>query len=134
MKTLFLLTLLCFSLLSTPPTFAAKNALKCEKSATIKKTSQCLDSVIEKVDRDLQTWVNNQTFNLEDLALKTGRSAALAMFKRSQNDFIKYRADNCRWLYLAVSPNITASLAFKKCYIILSRNRINELKQFAAIK
>jgi uncharacterized protein YecT (DUF1311 family) len=90
---------------------------------------QCLDRVIDKVDRELQTWVNNQAFILEELALKTGRSSALSMFKRSQNNFVKYQEDNCRWQYLAISPDKTAGTAYKKCYIYLSLNRIDELKQ-----
>jgi len=108
---------------------AAPSINACEKQTEIKKISRCFDSVIESIDRELQTWINNQTFNLEELAIKTGRQSALALFKRSQRDFIRYRENNCRWQYLAISPDIRAGNAYKKCYIILTQNRINELSQ-----
>ena len=91
--------------------------------------SRCLDTVKASTDRELQTWVNNQTFILEELALKTGRSGALKMFKRTQTNFISFRENNCRWQYLAMSPDPSASSVFKRCYIEMSRTRINELSQ-----
>lgn len=93
--------------------------------------SRCLDSVKESVDRELQTWINNQVFVLEELAMKTGRHSALKMFKRSQRDFIKFRENNCRWQYLAVSPHPDASKAYKKCYIETSNARIKELSKLS---
>ena len=105
----------------------SKSVTACEHKRSIKKSSQCLDDVIDKVDRELQTWVNNQTFNLQDLALKTGRSSALSLFKSSQNSFIQFRENDCRWQYLAVFLNSNANLIYKKCYIMLSENRIYEL-------
>ncbi|NQY33435.1 MAG: DUF1311 domain-containing protein [Alteromonadaceae bacterium] len=89
--------------------------------------SQCLDSVKESIDRELQTWVNNQTFLLEEFTIRTGRSSALIMFKRSQKNFITFRENNCRWQYLAEAPSVTAASTYKKCYIFTSKNRINEL-------
>ncbi len=89
--------------------------------------SRCLDGVIERKDRELQTWINNQVFILEDLAMNTGRHSALNMFKRSQAIFIKYREDNCRWQYLALSPSDKAGPAYKKCYIRATLGRIKEL-------
>jgi uncharacterized protein YecT (DUF1311 family) len=74
--------------------------------------SQCLDRVKTSLDRELQTWVNNQTFILEEVALVTGRQAALDMFKRSQSNFITFRANNCRWQYLALSPGTGAGPAY----------------------
>ena len=91
--------------------------------------SQCLDGVKNSVDRELQTWINNQVFILEDIELATGRSSALVMFKRSQSNFITFRENNCRWQYLAISPGTGAGPAYKKCYIKLSKIRIQELSQ-----
>ncbi|WP_448556629.1 lysozyme inhibitor LprI family protein [Thalassotalea montiporae] len=91
--------------------------------------SRCLDRVKSAVDRELQTWINNQIFILEDIAAKTGRKSALNMFKRANSDFIKYRENNCRWQYLAISPATTAGSAYKECYIRLSRSRIADLSQ-----
>ena len=81
------------------------------------------------VDRELQTWINNQTFLLEDLVLTTGRGSALTMFNRSQTNFITFRENNCRWQYLALSPSKDAGPAFKKCYILSTQTRIKELEQ-----
>ena len=89
--------------------------------------SRCLDGVIEQVDRELQTWVNLHTFNLEEKALVNGRQSTLKMFKRAQNDFVTYRENDCRWQYLALSPDRRASLAYKTCYVLLSEKRIKAL-------
>ena len=94
---------------------------------TTQEFSMCLDGVKQKKERELQTWVNNQSFTLDELAAATGRKAALNMFKRSQRNFITYRENNCRWQYLAVSPGTGAAAAYKKCYITLTQDRINEL-------
>ena len=91
--------------------------------------SRCLDSVISHVDRELQTWVNLYTFNLEEKALVNGRYSALKMFKRAQGDFITYRENDCRWQYLAVSPERGADIAYKSCYINLSESRIDILSK-----
>ncbi len=134
MKKIISLSLISLLCSFTAPTMAAKSSGQCEKETSVQKKSRCFDIVIEKVDRELQTWLNSQAFNLEELAIKTGRRAALSMFKRSQNDFIRYRENNCRWQYLAKSPDISASNAYKKCYIILTKNRIKELSQVEAVK
>ena len=103
---------------------------KCEsKMATTPELSKCLDGVKKQKDRELQTWVNNQSFILEELSANTGRRAALNMFKRSQRNFISYRENNCRWQYLSVSPGTGAAAAFKQCYITLTQDRIDELRE-----
>ena len=109
-------------------TAMAKNTIKtCERKMTTVEVSQCLDGIKAKKDRELQTWVNNQSFLLEELSADTGRHAALNMFKRSQRNFISYRENNCRWQFLAVSPGTGAAAAFKKCFIMLTQDRIDEL-------
>ena len=116
------------TLLISGQSFAAKTVENCElKQSDNVEFSRCLDGVKDAVDRELQTWVNNQVFQLEELALQTGRTSALKMFKRSQSNFIKYRENNCRWQYLALSPGTGAGPAYKKCYIRASKARINEL-------
>ncbi len=127
-KTAFtLLTALFFSVTSTQA-LAAKTIESCKsKMADPVEYSRCLDGVIDVVERELQTWVNNQIFILEELAINTGRTSALNMFKRSQSNFIQYREDNCRWQYLALSPSNESAPAYKKCYIRASLDRINEL-------
>jgi uncharacterized protein YecT (DUF1311 family) len=100
---------------------AAKTASECQQEdATIQDVSRCLDGVIETMDRELQTWVNNHVFNLEEKAMVTGRYSALKMFKRSQSNFITFRENDCRWQYLAVSPEKGADIAYKQCYIQVS--------------
>lgn len=110
---------------------AAKSIEECEKENVDEllspSMSKCLDDVITQVDRDLQTWVNLHTFNLEEKALINGRYSALKMFKRSQSNFITYRENDCRWQYLAVSPERGANLAYKRCYVLLSQSRITAL-------
>jgi uncharacterized protein YecT (DUF1311 family) len=107
---------------------ANKTVQACEKNmTTTPELSSCLDTIKERKDRELQTWINNQVFILEELASETGRRASLEMFKRSQRNFISYRENNCRWQYLAISPGTGAASAFKKCYITLTKDRIEEL-------
>lgn len=109
---------------------AGKTLAQCGKiKANNLEYSQCLDNVKEHVDRELQTWINNQVFQLEERALVTGRRSALSMFKRSQDNFITFRENNCRWQYLALSPGKEAAPAYKKCYILVSKSRIEELSQ-----
>ena len=85
--------LLC-PLLLISPVHAAKSIEECQKYNIEKipdfSMSQCLDSVIGHVERELQIWINLHTFNLEEKTLVNGRDSALKMFKRSQNDFVTY--------------------------------------------
>ncbi|MBL4940260.1 MAG: DUF1311 domain-containing protein [Colwellia sp.] len=109
--------------------FAQKTLADCEKAehATAQQ-SRCLDAVKDVLDRELQTWVNHHVFNLEEKALVTGRYSALKMFKRSQSNFITFRDNDCRWQYLAISPEKGAGIAYKKCYVSVTQSRINELE------
>lgn len=126
-----LLTLTVFILAQfslSVPVYAQKTTAKCEKmKQTTDKLSHCLDGVKKSLERELQTWVNNHIFNLEEKALVTGRYSALKMFKRSQSNFITFRDNNCRWQYLAISPEKGAGMAYKKCYIRVTQSRIKEL-------
>lgn len=131
-KTLLALAILC-PMLITPAAKAAKNIEECRKQTTEQissaSMSRCLDGVISYVDRELQTWVNLHTFNLEEKALLNGRHSALKMFRRSQSNFITYRENDCRWQYLAISPARGADLAYKTCYVMLSQSRITSLSK-----
>jgi uncharacterized protein YecT (DUF1311 family) len=125
-STYFLAVAFCF--LSTV-SHAKKSVEHCEETQkTTSGLSSCLDIVKRAIDRELQTWVNNQVFILEEFALKTGRRSALDMFKRSQRNFITFRENDCRWQYLAISPSTSAASAYKKCYILVSKARIKELE------
>jgi uncharacterized protein YecT (DUF1311 family) len=119
---------LAFCFFSTV-SYAKKSIEHCEATQnTTSGLSSCLDVVKEAVDRELQTWINNQVFILEEFALATGRRAPLDMFKRSQRNFITFRENDCRWQYLAISPGTGAASAYKKCYILASKSRIKELE------
>ena len=128
---LSLTALLLSNVLISTSAMAEKNIKDCQNTSLIQEdiaqSSRCLDGVISATDRELQTWVNLHTFNLEEKALVNGRYSALKMFKRSQSNFITFRENNCRWQYLAISPESGASLAYKECYILLSQSRIHEL-------
>lgn len=105
-----------------------KTSAECEKLAQeTEKHSRCLDSVKDVLERELQTWVNNHTLNLEDKSLVTGRYSALKMFKRSQSNFITFRDINCRWQFLAISPEKGAETAYKRCFIRMTQYRIKDL-------
>ena len=120
--------ILLSSLLLSCNAMAKDTIASCEEKMTATDDiSRCFDSVKEKKDRELQTWVNNQSFILEELAANNGRHASLNMFKRSQRNFISYRENNCRWQYLVLAPDPRAAAAFKKCYITLTQYRIEEL-------
>ncbi|WP_286235690.1 lysozyme inhibitor LprI family protein [Thalassotalea sediminis] len=109
-----------------------KSIAVCEKNYNaVSELSMCFDNVKTAVDKEMQTWINNQTFVLEEFAIVTGRRAALDMFKRSQRNFITYRENNCRWQYLHISPDTKAASAYKKCYILMTRDRIKELSRLA---
>ncbi len=124
--TLSIFILTQFSLLT--PVYAQKSIGECEKAEkTIEKQSRCFDHVKQVLNRELQTWVNHHIFSLEEKALVTGRYSALKMFKRSQSDFLAFRDNDCRWQYLAVSPDQGANMAYKKCYILVTQSRITEL-------
>jgi len=123
-------SIFCLGMPTTTVALQAKNVATCEKKFdSPNELSQCFDVVKASIDRELQTWINNQTFVLEEFALATGRYSALNMFKRSQRNFISYRENNCRWQYLHISPSKMAASAFKKCYILSTRDRITELSR-----
>jgi uncharacterized protein YecT (DUF1311 family) len=110
---------------------SSNSVAECHKNM-IKETdnelvSRCLDKVINQVDRELQIWVNLHQFNLEEKSQVNGRYSALKMFKRSQNSFITYRENTCRWQYLNISPDLGADVAYKSCYVTLSKNRVSLL-------
>lgn len=130
---IFYTLLLISSFISIDAVAAPKKSIEyCEKKQMSNaELSQCLDKVKNAVDKELQTWINNQTFILEEFALSTGRKAALEMFQRSQRNFISYRENNCRWQYLSLSPSTGAAPAYKKCYILLSKDRINDLHRIS---
>mgnify|MGYP005988636421 FL=1 len=99
----------------------------CEKKMKIlSKISACLDIEKRNKDQELETWITNQTLILKELATNTGRSSAYNMFERSQRNFVKYRENNCRWQFLAITFNTSAAIAYKKCYIRLTQYRIDE--------
>jgi len=124
-------TLLVAFILISNTTFAQKlqkTVDECESNYQDESAlSMCFDRVKEAKERELQTWINNQIFILEEFALKTGRRSALEMFKRSQRNFITFRENNCRWQYLHLSPDKSAAPAYKKCYIQITEQRIKEL-------
>ena len=134
MKSLIIKSSLLLLLAASSHTVHAKKLQKsieeCEaNNQDIPALSMCFDRVKEAKDRELQTWINNQIFILEEFALKTGRRSALEMFKRSQRNFITYRENNCRWQYLHLSPDKSAAPAYKKCYVLMTNQRIDELSQ-----
>lgn len=119
-------------LLNLNSSFAVNNKTveSCEaQNKSVTELSSCLDIVKEATDRELQTWINNQVFILEEFALNTGRRTALDMFKRSQRNFNTFRENNCRWQYLHLSPDVKAAPAYKKCYILITKSRIEELSR-----
>lgn len=121
-----LIALLQFSFIAD--VYAAKSLDDCQQAKlSLPEVSSCLDGVKKAADRELQTWVNNHIFNIEEKALITGRYSVLKMFKRSQSNFITFRDNDCRWQYLLVSPEQGADIAYKKCYVKLSQMRIKEL-------
>lgn len=105
-----------------------KTSAECEKyKQDTEEHSRCLDGVKDTLERELQTWVNNHSLNLEEKSLVTGRYSALKMFKRSQSNFITFRDNNCRWQFLAIAPEKGAKTAYKTCYIRITQSRIQDL-------
>jgi len=107
------------------PIQAAKTSAQCEEiKDNIIKTSRCFDTVKLAVERELQMWVNNYTLNLGN---SPENRPNLRMFKRSQNSFVTFRENSCRWQYLSSKEKIRADIIYKRCYISLSQQRIKEL-------
>lgn len=133
-KFLLSLSLLTISLISQQS--RAVTSLKdCDNvRANESQLSRCLDSMIDSLDKELQTWINHHTFNLEEKALINGRYSALKMFKRSQSNFISFRENDCRWRYLAISPDKGAGNAFKQCFVELTKARITQLSTNTEVK
>jgi len=128
-KALFPLIVVCGCISYSVDAFQEKTIAACEKkNLGNTELSKCLDVVKDATEKELQTWINNQVFTLEEFSLTTGRQSVLTMFKRSQRNFITYRENNCRWQYLYISPSKDAASAFKKCYINVTKDRISELE------
>ena len=97
--------------------------------------SQCLDSVLLKLDRDIQTWENNVEFKLKELSNVSGRGDALIVFNKSSKQFHTYRQTNCRWQYLAKLPDVSsAAVMVKECKIDMAKERINNLVQLSELE
>lgn len=130
MKTFLIATSILFSSFQLSAKTIEPLLAKCDVNKLSKiKYSQCLDIVKIQIDRELETWVNNQLFILEDIANTTGRKSAFNMFKRAQKNFITYRDNNCKWQFLVELPSNVSAPTYKKCYILTSRDRINELSR-----
>jgi len=132
MKKILIATSILFSSLQISAETIKPLQAKCDPNKLNNiKYSQCLDILKIRVDRELETWINNQLFILEDIANTTGRKSALNMFKRAQKNFITYRDNNCKWQFLAQLPSNVSAPAYKKCYILTSKDRIKELSRVA---
>lgn len=130
--TIIFSTIVLFSPLSLAEKSPTYSIAKCDEAKlTAKKYSQCLDVVKERTEKELETWVNNQMFVLEELAKSTGRKSAYVMFQRSQKNFITYRENNCKWQFLVELPSSVAAPSYKKCFIMTSKDRINELSRIS---
>ncbi|MBU2926497.1 lysozyme inhibitor LprI family protein [Colwellia sp. 4_MG-2023] len=100
-----------------------------EVEQTAKSQSLCLDNLKEVVERELQTWINTHILNLEEKITATWRPAALKLFRRSESDFVAFREHECRWQYFATPPEKSATLTYKRCYILITQNRIDQLSK-----
>ncbi len=118
----FFLSLYNTDALAEPTVKACK-----EQTSTNTELSQCLDSVIRSLDRELQTWINNELSILEELKKSMGKDTALQLFKRSQSQFESFRETDCKWLYSKLPIGIEATNTYKMCYINNTKNRIAEL-------
>jgi uncharacterized protein YecT (DUF1311 family) len=123
------LSILLFTLQLLSSVVYAHDALdECQDvEQTTKSQSLCLDNVKEVVERELQTWINTHVLNLEEKITATWRPAALKLFRRSESDFVAFREHECRWQYFATPPDKSAKLTYKKCYILITQNRIDQL-------
>jgi uncharacterized protein YecT (DUF1311 family) len=128
---------LIFTLIALTPLHSqgASSKQECQKKSDKPEAlSQCYDLVIDKLNNELQTWINHQESSFAKFAEVTGRSAPLTIFKRSQKHFFNFREDNCRWYYLAKMPAPQASSLYKACIIDVTKQRIDELKSYAKLE
>lgn len=122
---------LCLLLAHSPKSVAASAVDKCE---TKKQSSivymRCLDKQIAKVDEQRLLWGNNIIFALEEHKKNSGQGGALRLFKKSQKSYTKHAENNCRWQYLSLMPDPTASaIKYKQCLVQMGEKRVEELKQ-----
>ena len=90
--------------------------------------SVCLDNALNKLDREMTTWETNLEFKLRELSKATGRGDVLMVFKKSKDQFQKFRKVNCQWQYLAMLPDVGAAAAMvKECKIQMVDDRITKL-------
>lgn len=124
------LALLSYGLLFSTASQAIdlKKAIKdCHNYDEKEKASACLDNVMNKADKELALWINNQEFTLTEQMKVTGRKGAVSVFRRSQRDFESFRTNNCRWYYLTEMTESKSDLVYKSCYINVTNFRIKEL-------
>ena len=95
--------------------------------------SRCLDQVLSSFERDMQAWQKDIEFKLTEASKGTGRTDSVIVFKSSHKKFMDYRNKHCQWQYLAMLPDVaSASIMTKECRILMTVQRINNLKEISA--
>ena len=111
------------------PMSEIEEILECQKKYKNRMDySVCLDNALNKLDREMVTWETNLEYKLRDLGQNTGRGDVLVIFKKSKEQFQKFRKVNCQWQYLAMLPDVGAAATMvKECKIQMVEDRITKL-------
>ena len=129
-KALPMTLLVCFFITDTKAAFASTALTYCEtKNQTSIVYMRCLDRQIAKLDEERLLWGNDIIFALEEQKKNSGQGGALRLFKKSQQSYTKHAENHCRWQYLRLMPDPTASaIKYKQCLVQMGEKRVEELK------
>lgn len=122
-------TAVCLPSAQAKPMAEIEEIVECQqKHKNRMDYSVCLDNALNKLDREMVTWETNLEYKLRDLSQNTGRGDVLVIFKRSKEQFQKFRKVNCQWQYLAMLPDVAAAATMvKECKIQMVEDRITKL-------
>ncbi|GAB2994334.1 hypothetical protein GCM10027050_09530 [Psychrosphaera aestuarii] len=96
--------------------------------------SLCLDAAYVQVERELMTWETNVEIILRDLNKAETGNDPIALYKSSVRLFEKYKKATCKWQYISMLPDVTASISLaKECEIYMTKDRIEKLKELSEL-
>ncbi|KID58694.1 hypothetical protein JF50_02170 [Pseudoalteromonas luteoviolacea] len=126
---LFLVITFSFEALARTETLKDCSHLESDHPQKAKKYLMCLDSNIELLERNRQTWITKLIMDTEELEKNTGNTQLMPIIQRGILNQSRYMDDACKWRYLKELPNSTrAAKVFKRCKISFLQLHIKELQ------
>ncbi|KZN64336.1 hypothetical protein N473_15425 [Pseudoalteromonas luteoviolacea CPMOR-1] len=126
---LFLAITFSFEAQARTETLKDCSHLESDHPQKAKKYLMCLDSNIELLERNRQTWITKLIMDTEELEKNTGNTQLMPIIQRGILNQSRYMDDACKWRYLKELPNSTrAAKVFKRCKISFLQLHIKELQ------